>query len=381
MITRPFAVALLVRALVVLVSARELADVERYRKLAVHLLDVSWNPYQARRLYPYPPVWMWFEAAAEWLARHAAIPFAVSIKVPVLAADLGILVLLVRLLRDDPAQARRAAWAWALHPVALLVSGFHGQFDALALLALLGALLLLRNGRADASALALAAAIGVKSFPVVLVPVLALERPSAGARVRYAALATVPVALALVPFVLHDAAAVVRELFGYGGVADFGWIGAWRGGRWLLTGRVIRGEAAHWPAAVAVSKALFLAALSALVALRARGLLHGPPHAVALLVLLAFLGLYGALSAQYLLWVIPLALLAPSRWHRAYAWTATVALVGFYLFLAPGVLLDGSRPGPPFAGVLWTLGAAATLAVVIGWALHAGRGLLRQSGG
>ena len=57
-----------------------------------------------------------------------------------------------------------------------------------------------------------------------------------------------------------------------------------------------------------------------------------------LAVLLAFAVLYGLQSAQYLLWVVPLALLRPGRAVAAHAAAAGVGLVGFYLFLAPGVL-------------------------------------------
>ena len=68
---------------------RVVADVERYERVARHLLDVSWNPYETKRLYPYPPPWAAVEAGAEWLARRGAGSFAVDVKLPVLAADLA----------------------------------------------------------------------------------------------------------------------------------------------------------------------------------------------------------------------------------------------------------------------------------------------------
>jgi hypothetical protein len=87
-----------------------------------------------------------------------------------------------------------------------------------------------------------------------------------------------------------------------------------------------------------------------------------------LAVLLGFTVLYGLQSAQYLLWVVPLALLRPSRAGAAHAAAASVGLVGFYLFLAPGVLrgpLEGDTRG--VAGGLWLLGGAATLVVCALW--------------
>jgi hypothetical protein len=86
-------------------------------------------------------------------------------------------------------------------------------------------------------------------------------------------------------------------------------------------------------------------------------------------VLLAFAVLYGLQSAQYLLWLVPLALLRPGGFAAAHALAASVGLVGFYLFLAPGVLLPGPLEGEAraLAGAAWVAGAAATLAVQAAW--------------
>jgi hypothetical protein len=87
-----------------------------------------------------------------------------------------------------------------------------------------------------------------------------------------------------------------------------------------------------------------------------------------LAVLLAFAVLYGLQSAQYLLWLVPLALLRPGRAAAAHAAAATVGLVGFYLFLAPGVLhcpLEGDARR--VAGGFWLLGGLATLVVCASW--------------
>src|SRR3989442_2236487 len=84
------AVASAVRLAPILLADRMVADVLRYHRVATHVLDVSWNPYEAPRLYPYPPVWVWVEAGSEWLAPHTGWSFAVLVKPPVLAADLAI---------------------------------------------------------------------------------------------------------------------------------------------------------------------------------------------------------------------------------------------------------------------------------------------------
>jgi uncharacterized membrane protein len=364
------AAAVLVRLVPILASDRVSGDVLRYQKVAGHVLDVSWNPYQTRNLYPYPPVWVWFEAGSEWLARRDVLSFPVLVKLPVLAAELLLVVVLLRWGRERGA-GDAPAWTYALHPVAVLVAGFHGQFDSLALLAVMLSLRWMDQGRADRSALALAAGIATKSFPVLLVPLFCLVPGLAGrARLRFAALALGPVALLLLPYAIDDLPALRRELVGYGGVADFGWIGLYRGGEWLATGELARSEASFWATAVPVGKTVFLLTYAAMVLALAKGRLRAPRVEAALSVLLAFLVLYGAVSAQYLLWVVPLAALAPDRRFVAYSAAATVALLGFYAFLSPGVLHGGDPwvvVSKRQAGTLWVLGVAAVTATALLW--------------
>jgi Glycosyltransferase family 87 len=352
------AVACLVRVVLLLATDHVDVDVLRYWKVGTHLLDVSWNPYQAPRLYPYPPLWMWVEAGSAWLARATGLSFALLVRLPVLAAEIGLVALVARM------AGRPAAWVYALHPVSLLVSACHGQFDAIAMLFVLLAVAAQRAGRLDRAALSLAVAIGLKSFPVLLLPVFLLATPARD-RVRWALLATLPVALSLVPFAWHDAGAVRRELLGYGGVADFGWIAAVRAFRFLTTGALARAEAAHWTGFVLAAKVLFGAAYTVLLVRWWRAPRAPDLAAMCLAVLLAFLTWYGALSAQYLLWVVPLGVLMPSRPFVFYSVATTVALVAFYLFLAPGVL--GLAVPRSIAGAAWAAGVGAHWLATAGW--------------
>jgi hypothetical protein len=330
---------------------------------------VSWNPYEAPRLYPYPPVWVWAEAGSEWVARHTGWSFAVLVKLPVLAADMAIVALLAAG-RTKSGRGLAPAWIYALHPVSVLVGAFHGQFDAIALFFVLLAVFAFEAGRRDASALALAAAIALKSFPVLLLPVFLLTPGlTVRGRMRFAALAVVPVVLLLVPYALADFGALRRELFGYGGIADLGWIGFWRGLRLLHTGVLSRSEAPFWGGLVAVSKILTVLAEAALLAAIASRRVRWPLAQACLAALLAFLVFYGSVSAQYLLWVVPFGVWFPDRFAAVHGIVSAMALVGLYSFLAPGIL----SPGPsavlarPQAAVLWVVGTGAVLLASAAW--------------
>jgi hypothetical protein len=205
---------------------------------------------------------------------------------------------------------------------------------------------------------------------VLLLPLLAVHgRADGRSALRYVFLAAAPVALLLLPFALADPRALVRELIAYSGIADFGWTAVMRGCEWLATGALPRSEARFWPAASLASKALFLGAWVALVVALRAGRLRLDAERASLAVVLAFLSLYGLLSAQYLLWAVPLGALRPGRGFLAYGTAATAALAGFYLFLAPGVLwpraLDPSAL--LWAGRLWLAGVAATLGASLFW--------------
>ena len=365
----PLLLALALRAGAILVSDRVVADVERYQRVGRHLIDVSWNPYETARLYPYPPGWAAAEAGAEWLDRRGLVSFPIGVKLPVLFADLLLVAALVaagRAGRAPPA----AAWIYAAHPVSVLITGVHGQFDSIALLFVVLALGALSRGRRDVSALSLAAAIATKSFPVVLLPFLALGGGASWRQAaRYGGLAPGSVALLLLPFALADHPALRRELLAYSGIADFGWTGLVRGLSWLASGDLARSEARFWPAASVASKALFLGAWSVLVVAVRRGRIVLTPERACLATLLAFHVLYGLQSAQYLLWVVPLGVLRPGRALTMHAAAATAGLVGFYLFLAPGVLVP--RPldetALVWAGRLWVVGVGATFVVCAIW--------------
>jgi hypothetical protein len=181
---------------------------------------------------------------------------------------------------------------------------------------------------------------------------------------------------------LVDLTALKRELFAYSGIADFGWTGLVRGITWIATGDLARSEARFWPVAATASKVLFLTAWGALLLAWRKGWLSLRPAWACLAALLAFQVFYGALSAQYLLWVVPLGVLWPGRGVATHGAAATAGLVGFYLFLAPGVLWPRPLGGESltWAGRLWVVGTGAALvasAVWLGGVLRKGRNAKR----
>ena len=150
---------------------------------------------------------------------------------------------------------------------------------------------------------------------------------------------------------------------------DLGWIGVWRGLRLLHTGVLTRSEAPYWGGLVTASKALTLLAEAALLAAMASRRVRWPLAQACLAALLAFLVFYGSLSAQYLLWVVPFGVWLPDRFAAVHGIVSTMALVGLYSFLVPGVLYPAPAAvlARPQAAALWVVGTGAVLLASAAW--------------
>ena len=294
-------------------------------------------------------------AASGWPAPPAC-SFAVLVKLPVLLADLGIVVLLARWWRALGSTRACPARGLAVRPP----PGQHPR-DRVS-----------RPVRFRACCSSSSCPCGSTNpagstpapcpcpppsrrspFPVLLLPFLILSLGAARA-VRFALLATVPVALILVPYA----------------IADFGALGAssWATAAWptsagsapgaacagLATGALARSEAAHWPRSIAAAKVLFLAGLRGRAAgPRPRRRLRLALAEAALAVFLAFLVFYGAISAQYLLWPVPAGRAAGGRVRsRRTASPPPSRSSGSTCSWRPGVLTAGGPGplGPPLAG-------------------------------
>ena len=93
----------------------------------------------------------------------------------------------------------------------------------------------------------------------------------------------------------------------------------------------------------------------------------------------------GSLSAQYLLWVVPLGTMRPDRFAAVHGVVSTLALVGLYSFLAPGILYSSPSPAllsRPQWGALWVVGTGAVLLASAGWLADVvARGVARSKAG
>lgn len=336
------------------IFANDIIDVRNYQQVAevIDRFGVSGLYRYTPDIYPYPPLWAGFEVAAHWLARHNILSFSLAIRLPIIAADAGIVAVIwqwVHRRSGSSRQAMQAAMIYALNPVSIIVSCWHGQFDALPLF---WAVLAMICTAWQWQAIALSIGIALKSFPVLLVPAFLWHLQPLRRRVQFGLLALVPVLLLLAPFVIYDAFAVVRELFGYRGHALLGIMVPVRTVYVPLVGERFPVETTRLLISLSAYGFLLLYALT--VWSMKRRSMSVPMQAT--LIVLLFYVVYAGIAPQYLLWALPFMIMAARPGAvLVYSAVSTLALLGFYLYAVPDIFPFALAVSPRLAQVAYGL--------------------------
>jgi len=143
-------------------------DLESYR-VVVDILRHYGNVYTETARYNYSPIWSWMLLSFDAIARSFGISFEFVIHSFLTLVDIGIAILLIRI--------SGKYWVGALYlinPITILLTGVHGQFDNLAALPLLGAVLLNSRKPGNGWAIWLLGTISILIKQITVFAVLAL---------------------------------------------------------------------------------------------------------------------------------------------------------------------------------------------------------------
>ncbi|MBN2453350.1 MAG: hypothetical protein JXB40_03710 [Candidatus Omnitrophica bacterium] len=338
-----FTAALVIR-LVPLFNAAAWTDL--YEQQAIPILN-HLNIYSSTHMvFPYSPVSMFLPALCAKITIFTKIPFHIIMRFPAILADAFIALALYAVLSGT---GRRGAYLigllYALNPVSILISSFHGNIITIpTLFSFLAYTVLLfgveKNYRL--SALLLGLAIGFRGYPVLLLPLflIKLKLPPAE-KIKYAAYAIIPTALSFIPFLLLDWRSVMREVFAYSGFPDYGIAAILRAAYSLKNHILAYGLPGNMLAALSgYTKILFLAVYAAILAASPKRKLASSILAV----FVAFYFIYSGISSQYLIWVLPFAFLTRDRMLKYYMIFATWALVNFYWLYHPHIIFGKTAP-------------------------------------
>ncbi len=324
-----FAAALAARVLL-LRSVSGNYDVDSFAG-AVAILHRGGDVYLETTRYNYSPAWAQILLVLDFLARKTGCTFATALGGLLLAVDVLTAAVLYRI-AGRGSRGTAAALLFFANPVSIFVSSFHLQFDNLAILFLLAAVVAAQSaGRSRWTAAALSASLVAKHFTAFFPPLFLAGRRRAGLTPLQALVPYAVFAASFVPY-WRSWAGIRRNVVGYRSLAeDYG----------VAMLRAIPGAPAWLPMAA------FLLAMAAAVVLLRR--VASLPRAC-LMLFLAMLLFAPGICEYYFVWPIALGSLFGGAGYAVY----TVVVSAFFLGSPDGLGLPLTHL-PGWHGVWWSL--------------------------
>lgn len=345
------AVRLLPAALPLPATALVRWDMESYRLVAAAVAEHR-DVYALPGRYPYLPLHLYLLGGAGWLAGLTGLPFAFVVKLPAIAADAALAALVAW---AAAAQGRRysapaLAMVYALNPISLLVTAYHGQFDAIPAALLIGSRATLatrpRRWTVPLAGLLLGLAVAEKTWPALLAPLLLVRVRGVRRQALFAACTALPVLLCLALYEARVPGGAARAL--HTSLAYQGYLGTWGLSELLVRAAGSREVGIAWAARLGPWVMLGAVALSYAAALS----LRRDSDRIALVIGAVYTAASGW-GVHWLSWLVPVALIGARRWTAAYLGAAGAYVTAVYL---------------GFGGIMWGFAWFTDSLAPIAWA-------------
>lgn len=307
------------------------------------------NPYISLTYNSYPPLAVYIEALTILLSNISNIPFHILSKIWPNLADIAITLFLYKYLiklKVSPVLASCWSLIFILNPISIMISAIHGQIDSIPSLFVLISMYLLSSSnrlKLKLSALILGLAIAVKPNPLMLLPFfLIISNINFKQRLTFLLTSIAPTLLMLIPFILQNPQQILIKMISYEGVHDFSYAA-------ILRGLWFQQNAQTWlPQTNQIFEASKLAFIVGSIFLMILFAQSKNLIKACLAVYLLFIGVYFGISAQYLIWILPLAILCKDKMVIPFSISGTFALLGFYIFFGPDILFGKFSHGAAF---------------------------------
>ena len=342
-------------------------DIESYQIVSNLVLrgeDVYSSPKTEDR-HPYLPFQMYWMAVARWSARTFHFPFVKIVRLAPILADTAIALFIYLNLRNPSTgfTPLLGGLLYAVNPLTVYVSAYHGQFDAIPALMILLALYELPRSSLKAGGW-LGLGILIKSWPILALPSLLTGTYGAKNKLTLLITASFVVLTGIGLYALLFDSSPVNILIrtvGYNhgmGIWGYSYVSS-------MVSRFLPTYSGFHEWLVDIGRFITLTGLALIFWFKAR---LERPLAGILTILLAFIAITHAFSIQYLMWVVPFAILEQEqRWLNRYTIGAFA-----YMFLAYTTLILESHitnllPWPQ--ADLWIIIPASIPAwlVSVGW--------------
>ena len=330
-------------------QSKHTADIYLMYNMGVAFL-AGYNPYLTLDFNSYPPLSIFLEVLTIQVSSFLHTSFVTVFKFwPNLADFICAFIIYKFLIKTNVKPTKASLWTvfFLLNPISIVISSAHGQIDSITALLVIVSLFLLtfssKKSHIYLSALILGIAITFKPNPVMLIPVfLMFKKVAIKQKIIYLMLALTPLTVSMIPFVVSNPQQILVRLITYSGVGDISYAAILRGIWYQINAQTnlpLNNELLN------ASKLIFGAGVVSLTLIFA-----GSKHLAkpSLAIYLLFLSFYFGIGSQYLVWVIPLAVLQRDRSVFLYTLFGGVALLGFYLFFGPDILLGQLSSMAPF---------------------------------
>lgn len=342
-------------------------DVIAWQQFSQYVVDNdSVSIYNSIASYNHPPpMSLWLGFIGTFAAERLRL-FAFLIRLPAIVADVGSVLLVWELSRRycDDRRAIIGTVVFALSPVLILVSGFHGNTDPVFMFLLLATVYSLGvKNRYVLGGVLFGLSLWIKIVPLVMIPAFFLWSRSSGQSRRFFGSAFAVVALGYCYHLIHAFDDLLRNVVAYGSLN-----GIWGIGRIIpgyeTIGRVV--------AAVAVTGAAWVVLRSS-SARHPRGDRLSPLLLAFATTFLTFLVVTPGFGVQYLSWLVAPAVFIGLALSVTYNILAGWFLGVVYAFWSGGwpLYFANSRAAGQWRGstivleqILWSVLLVALIAVV-----------------
>jgi hypothetical protein len=172
--------------------------------------------YRAVPLLNHPPLATFWVSRVLVLAESTGLPFPALLRAPIAALDLGCIGLLAILLRESRYRFLIAG-LYAVQPVAIVLSSYHGNSDSSIGFFLLLATIFAVRGEAIRTGAAVGVSLWIKLPGLLALPALVASFPRWRDRFACGTAAVLTAAVPYVPMLVIDPGLLYQNVFGYRG--------------------------------------------------------------------------------------------------------------------------------------------------------------------
>jgi hypothetical protein len=175
------------------------------------------NSTGVKQQFNHPPFVLRVLQAWAFLADATGLPFRAWLRVTCALADIAMLWLVCGVLRAEKIPMDgRVLLGVALSPASIFVSGFHGNTDPIMVCFLVLSVYLITTRRPIwLAGAAFGMAMNIKVVPAIFLPVVLLSLSSVRSRIAFAVPAAAVFLVGSMPYLAHDPALVIHNVFGY----------------------------------------------------------------------------------------------------------------------------------------------------------------------